>query len=132
MLAVGGVMIGRNGQEPEKVPIPVRGSAAGLRDAQRVDSRDTGGRGYAGNLFPFQPMIAVDLRPGHPPQFVQRLQGGVALRLGQVEQVFLKDRIIQIEPDHASGLRLGHAPGPALLPGCRRPVHWLAPRPGPC
>ena len=92
-------MIGRDGEQSHEIPVTVRSRPARLGDAQGVDRIDPLGWPDAGDLLPLQALVSVQLVPGQLADFVERIQGCVALGLLQREQVVLKHRIVQVEPD---------------------------------
>ena len=100
------VVVRRNGQKAHVVAIPVRSTAARLSDAQRVNGIYAGGRLDAHYLFPFQPAVTVGLVPGQLTNFFQRVQRSMSVSLLEVEQMLLKNRVVQVKAD--KGLVVSH------------------------
>ena len=92
-------MIGRDGEQADEIPVTVRRRPTCLGDVQGVDRIDPLGWPDAGDLLPLQALVAVQLVLGQLADFLERIQGSVALGLLQCEQVVLKHRIVEVEPD---------------------------------
>jgi hypothetical protein len=88
-LAVGRVVIGRDGQKSHEIAVSVGGGSPGLGNAERIQGWASRWRRDTDDLLPFQSVIPIDLTPGHLAQFVQGLQCRVPLRLLQCQQIFL-------------------------------------------
>lgn len=100
-------MIQRDGEQSDEIPVTVRRRPACLGDAQGVDRIDALGWSDAGDFLPLQALVAVQLTPGQLANFVERIQGCMALGLLQREQVVLKHRVVQVEPDFGFIVRHG-------------------------
>src|ERR1700722_4752739 len=98
LLAIGRVMIGCDGQKADEWTVAVSCGPSRLRDSKRIDGGDARGWGEAYDFLPFQALVRVNLVPGQLTQFLQGFQCRVPIRLGQFEQVRLKNRIVEIEP----------------------------------
>lgn len=109
LLAIGSIVIRRDGEQSDEIPVTVRSRPACLGDAQGVDRIDALGWSDAGDLLPLQALVSVQLVPGQLANFVERIQGCVALGLLQREQVVLKHRVVEVEPD--LGFTVRHGPG---------------------
>ena len=107
--AIGSIVIRRDGEQSDEIPVTVRSRTACLGDAQRVDRIDALGGPETADLLPLQALVAVQLVPGQLANFVEGIQSGVALNLLQREQVVLKHRIVQVKPD--LGITVRHGPG---------------------
>ncbi len=102
-------MIGRDGEQSDEIPVTIPSRPACLGDAQGVDRINALGWPDAGDLLPLEAWVTVELVPGQLADFVERIQGCVTLGLLQREQVVLKHRIVQVEPDF--GVTARHGPG---------------------
>ena len=69
-------MIRRDPQHSQEIAFTVRDTAARLGDAQRVDGGDPYWKWNwrAGNRFPFQPLVPIQLAPGQLADFLQRIE----------------------------------------------------------
>ena len=92
-------MIGRDGQQAHEIPVTMRSGPACQSNAQRVDRINALRWPDAGDFFPLESLIAVQLVPRQLADFVEGVQGCVALGLLQRQQLVLKHRVVQVEPD---------------------------------
>ncbi len=56
-------------QKPDEFAIPKSSCPSGLRDAKRIDDINALGRADAGDLFPLQTGITINLLPAQLEQF---------------------------------------------------------------
>ena len=95
--SISGVVIGRDRQEPQEVPVAIGGRPPRLRDAKRVDRVDIFGRFHAHKLLPLQTLVPVELVPSELAQLSKSIGNAIAFRFIQRYPVFLKDLIIEVE-----------------------------------
>ena len=129
--AVGRVVVRGDRQQTDELAVPVSRGPSRLGDPQRIHRRDSRGWRDADDLLPFQAVVRIDLAPRHAAQFVQRFQRGMSVGLGQREQVVLKYRVVQIEPDLGGRRRLSHSTAPEQLRRTRRSPDGIWPNPRP-
>ena len=84
--------------------------SARLSDAQRIDAVNPWRRSHTDDFFPLEPVVPVDLRPGHLADLVQGVQGCMSLWLLQSEQICLKCRVVQVKQDLVNGLTRHRGP----------------------
>ena len=132
---VGAVVVWRHGQETHELTVTVRGAPTGVRDSQRVNGINAQRRFDTHDFFPLQTIVAVELVPAQLPDFSQGINGRVPFWLLQAKQMFLKNRIIQVQPnrrvvgDHPFKPCVMCLPE-ALLFACQMPfVPWTTPAP---
>ena len=99
LLPVSRIVIGRDRQQAEEIPFAVRHGTARSGDAQAVQGVDAGRRFEAGDFFPAQSLVPIDLVPVQAAEFRQGFQRRVALGFLQSEKIALENGMVQIQPN---------------------------------
>lgn len=81
LFTVGSIVIWHDSKQAQEITITVRCGPACLGDAHRVNCIDTLGWPDAGDLLPLDAMIPVQLVPCQVADFVEGIQGCMALGL---------------------------------------------------
>lgn len=115
-------MVRCHGQKPQEIPIPIRRTTAGLRDSQRVDGIDTRRWLHADDFFPLQTVVPVKLAPTQQPDLSQGINGRIAFWLLQAEQLFLKNRVVQVKTN--GDVNGAHSPYPRCSAAARTASFW--------
>ncbi len=71
-------MVGRDREQTNVITLSIRLRSASLGDSQGIDRIDVLRRFDAGDLFPYQALIPIELVPGQLPDLVESIlmQGG--------------------------------------------------------